>query len=55
MKPDEFDKDVREGGNGPLYYLYGDEPYLVERGVKRLLERVLAPDLNLFYGGEVKG
>jgi DNA polymerase III subunit delta len=60
MKPEEFDKDVREGGNGPLYYLYGDEPYLIERGVKRLMARVVPPDfrefnLNVFYGGEVKG
>ena len=60
MKPEEFDKDVREGGKGPLYYLYGDEPYLVERGVKRLMDRVVPADfrefnLNVFYGGEVKG
>jgi DNA polymerase III subunit delta len=60
MKPEEFDKDVREGGKGPLYYLYGDEPYLVERGVKRLLARVVPADfrefnMNVYYGGEVKG
>lgn len=60
MKPEEFEKEVREGDIGPLYYVYGDEPYLVERGVKRLLERAVSPDfrefnLTVFYGGEAKG
>jgi len=60
MKPDEFERDIREGDIGPLYYVYGDEPYLVERGVKRLLERAVSPDfrefnLTVFYGGEAKG
>ncbi len=60
MKPEEFEKEVHEGDIGPLYYVYGDEPYLVERGVKRLLERAVSPDfrefnLTVFYGGEAKG
>lgn len=60
MKPEEFEKEVREGDIGPLYYIYGDEPYLVERGVKRLLARAVSPDfrefnLTVFYGGEAKG
>lgn len=60
MKPEEFEKEVRGGEVGPLYYFYGDEPYLVERGVKRLLARAVAPEfrefnLSVFYGGETKG
>lgn len=60
MKPEEFEKEVREGEIAPLYYIYGDEPYLVERGVKRLLARAVSPDfrefnLTVFYGGEAKG
>jgi DNA polymerase-3 subunit delta len=60
MKPEEFEKEIREGDIGPLYYVYGDEPYLVERGVKRLLARAVSPDfrefnLTVFYGGEAKG
>ncbi|HEX8960484.1 MAG TPA: DNA polymerase III subunit delta [Geobacteraceae bacterium] len=60
MKPEEFEKEVRAGDIGPLYYVYGDEPYLVERGVKRLLEKAVSPDfrefnLTVFYGGEAKG
>ena len=60
MKPDEWEKHVREGDPGPLHYIYGDEPYLVERGVRLLLERVVSPDFrefnfNVFYGNEAKG
>lgn len=60
MKTEEFDKAVSKGILGPLYYLHGDEPYLIERGVKRILDRVLSPDfrdfnLNIFYGNECRG
>jgi DNA polymerase-3 subunit delta len=60
MKPEEFEKSIRDGDIGPLYYIYGDEPYLVSRGVKRLLAKVVAPDFRefnftIFYGGEAKG
>ncbi len=60
MKPEEFDRVVRGGDVGPLYYLYGEEQYLVDRGVRRLLERVVSPEtrdfnLTVFYGNECKG
>ena len=60
MKPEEFEKEIREGGVGPLYYVYGEEPYLVERGVKLLLARAVSPEfrefnLNVYYGAEAKG
>ena len=60
MKPEEFNRAVEKGELGPLYLLYGDEPYLVERGVKKLLERAVDPgfrdfNLNVFYGNECKG
>lgn len=60
MKPEEFARALEKGDIGPLYYMYGDEPYLIERGVKRLLEQVVSPDfrdfnLNVFYGNECKG
>ena len=60
MKAEEFDKAVSQGAIGPLYYLHGDEPYLVERAAKRLLDRVLSADfrdfnLNIFYGNECRG
>ncbi len=60
MKPEEFNRAVERGELAPLYLLYGDEPYLVERAVKRLLERAVDPgfrdfNLNVFYGNECKG
>jgi DNA polymerase-3 subunit delta len=60
MKPEEFNRAVEKGELAPLYLLYGDEPYLVERGVKKLLERAVDPgfrdfNLNVFYGNECKG
>jgi DNA polymerase-3 subunit delta len=60
MKPEEFEREVREGAAGPLYYLYGDEPYLVERGARLLLERVVSPEfrefnLDIYYGADAKG
>jgi len=60
MKPEEFNRSVEKGDLSPLYLLYGDEPYLVERAVKKLLDRAVDPgfrdfNLNVFYGNEVKG
>jgi DNA polymerase III subunit delta len=60
MKPEEFNRAVEKGELGPLYLLYGDEPYLVERAVKKLLDRAVDPgfrdfNLNVFYGNECKG
>ena len=60
MKPEEFARSVEKGNIAPFYYLYGDEPYLIDKGVKRLLDRVVSPDFrdfnyNVFYGNECKG
>ncbi|HEX2769250.1 MAG TPA: DNA polymerase III subunit delta [Geobacteraceae bacterium] len=60
MKPDEFEKSLQKGDIGPLYYFHGDEPYLIEKGVKSLLARTVSPDsrdfnLDIFYGKECKG
>ena len=60
MKPEEFSRAVENGKFAPLYLLCGDEPYLVERAVKTLLDRAVDPgfrdfNLNVFYGNECKG
>jgi DNA polymerase-3 subunit delta len=60
MKPDEFTKAIERGDSGPLYYLCGDEGYLMERAVKKLLDRLVPADmrdfnLNVFYGNETSG
>ncbi len=60
MKPEEFDAALKRGEIGPLYYFHGDEPYLMERAINRLLEQIVDPvsrdfNLNLYYGTESKG
>ena len=60
MKTEEFEAEVGKGEIGPLYYIYGDEPYLVERGVRLLVARAESPDfrefnLNIYYGNEARG
>ncbi len=60
MKSEEFIKVVEKGSVGSLYFLYGDEPYQMERAVKHLLERLVDPgfrdfNLDIFYGNECKG
>jgi DNA polymerase III subunit delta len=60
MKPEEFTKSMGKGEIAPLYYFHGDEPYLIEKAVKRLMELAVPPDsrdfnLDIFYGKECKG
>ena len=60
MNPEQFHEEITKGRIAPLYYLYGNEPFLVERGVKRLLAKVVDPgfqdfNLNVFYGNECRG
>ncbi len=60
MKPEEFVKALEKGDSGPLYFLCGEEEYLVERAVKKLLDRLVPADmrdfnLNVFYGNETSG
>jgi DNA polymerase-3 subunit delta len=57
MKAEEFSKTIDKGDIRPLYYLYGEETYLAERAVKRLLARLVPEDmrdfnLNVYYGNE---
>ncbi len=60
MKLEEFDAVLKRGEIGPLYYFHGDEPYLMERAINRLLEQVVDPasrdfNLNVYYGTDCKG
>jgi len=60
MKYQDLQNTIERGDIGPLYYMYGDEPYLMERLVRRIVERLVPPDmrdfnLNVFYGAENKG
>jgi len=60
MTAQEFETALGKGTIPALSYLYGEETFLVERGVRQLLERALDPSLkdfnfNVFYGNETKG
>ncbi|MDA1028968.1 MAG: DNA polymerase III subunit delta [Bacteroidetes bacterium] len=50
--------DFQDGKFGPLYLLYGEERYFIDRLQEKLLEKALAPhekdfNLDLLYGSEV--
>lgn len=60
MKHQDLLQEIERGEVRPLYYLFGDEPYLMEKCVRRLLERLVTPDLRdfnltVFYGAENRG
>ena len=60
MKYQEFVHAIDKGQIRPLYYFYGDEPYLMDKCVQQLLERLVSADLrdfnlNVYYGTESKG
>ena len=42
----------------PVYFLYGEERYLIDRATRQLIEATVQPDLkdfnlDIFYGNEV--
>jgi DNA polymerase III subunit delta len=60
MKYQEFVHAIEKGQIRPLYYFYGDEPYLMDKCVQQLLDRLVSADLrdfnlNIYYGTESKG
>jgi DNA polymerase-3 subunit delta len=60
MKPEELSAAITSGQLGPLYYLHGEEGYLMDRVVREAIERLVLPDfkdfnLNIFYGNECRG
>ncbi len=60
MKYQEFIHAIEKGQVRPLYYLYGDESYLMDKCIQQLLERLVSADLrdfnlNVYYGTESKG
>lgn len=60
MTPLEFETSLKKGHVPTVCYLYGEEPFLVERAVHMLLERAIDHslkdfNLNVFFGNESKG
>ncbi len=60
MKAEDLTKAVDRGDICPLYYLHGEETYLAERAVKRLIARLVPEEmrdfnLNVYFGNETTG
>jgi DNA polymerase-3 subunit delta len=60
MTPQEFEKSFSKGTFPPVCYLYGDEPFLVERAARMLLDKAIDAslkdfNLNVYFGNESKG
>lgn len=60
MTEQELDKQLATGSLAPVYFLYGDEPFLAERASRRIVERAVDPamkdfNLNIYYGSDCKG
>ncbi len=60
MTPQEFEKNISKGNIPKVCYLYGEEPFLLERATRMLLEKAIDAslkdfNLNVYYGNESKG
>jgi DNA polymerase-3 subunit delta len=60
MTEQELHKQLATGALAPVYFLYGDEPFLAERTSQRIMERAVDPsmkdfNLNIYYGSDCKG
>jgi DNA polymerase-3 subunit delta len=56
--PQALEQSIDKGAIYPLYFLYGDETYLMEDALTRITDRALGEglkdfNLNTYYGGEV--
>lgn len=59
MKPEDLERSVSKGEIAPLYFICGEEEFLADRAVTRLVERLVDPafkDFNytVFYGKECR-
>ena len=57
MKPLELQKEIKKKNFSPLYFLYGEESFLIEKMVKEMLPLLVPPghsefNLTVFYGKE---
>ena len=48
MRPEDLERAVAKGEVAPLYFLYGDEDFLLERSVQRLIGKLVPPDSRDF-------
>lgn len=60
MNYNQLSKDVNSGNIAPLYYLFGEEPYFIDKLTKQIEKEALEPHEEAFnkvvtYGSEAKG
>ncbi len=60
MTEQEFEKQIKTGAFLPVYFFYGEEPFLAERAGRRLMEKAVDQsmkdfNLNIYYGADCKG
>jgi DNA polymerase III subunit delta len=60
MRPEDLDRSITKGEIAPLYFIYGDDEFLVDRSVQRLVDTAVSPDFRdfnftLYYGKECRG
>jgi DNA polymerase-3 subunit delta len=60
MTEQDLEKQIKTGSFLPVYFFYGEEPFLVERAGRRIMEQAVDPamkdfNLNIYYGAECKG
>jgi len=48
MRPEDLERAVDKGEVAPLYFIYGEEEFLLERTVQRLIGKLVAPDFRDF-------
>jgi len=48
MRPEDLEKAVAKGEVAPLYFMYGEEDFLLERSVQRLIGKLVPPDIRDF-------
>jgi len=59
MKPEDLQRSVSKGEISPLYFIYGEEEFLADRAVARLVDKLIDPEFKDFnfttlYGKECK-
>lgn len=59
MTEQELEKQLQTGSFQPVYFFFGEEPFLVERAGRRVMERAVDPsmkdfNLNVYYGADCK-
>lgn len=59
MTERELEKQLKTGNLLPVYFFYGEEPFLVDRAARKIMEQAIDPamkdfNLNIYYGADCK-